>query len=36
MTTASNQTTPVPLKRERRLELKIPRLGESGPMERAG
>ena len=36
MTTASNQTTPVPLKRERRLGLKSPRLGESGPMERAG
>lgn len=35
-TRASNQPALLPLKMEDRLELKIPRLGESGPMERAG
>jgi len=36
MTTASNQPALLPLKMEDRLGLKSPRLGESGPMERAG
>ncbi len=35
-TRASNQPALLPLKMEGRLGLKSPRLGESGPMERAG